>query len=84
MTRQIAWLVYFHGALMTGWIIFFVVQASLIVRDNRSLHMKLGAGGVVLCALIVAVGPLRRCFRRTITPPTPIRRGGRNDFSPYR
>jgi hypothetical protein len=56
VTRQIAGLVYIHGTLMTGWIIFFIVQSSLIVRGNRSLHMKLGAAGVVLYALIVAVG----------------------------
>lgn len=56
VTQPIAGLVYFHGALMTAWIIFFVVQSSLIVRGNRSLHMKLGAAGVALYSLIVPVG----------------------------
>jgi hypothetical protein len=56
LTPQIAGLIYFHGALMTGWIIFFIVQSSLVVRGNRSLHMKLGAAGVVLYALMVPVG----------------------------
>jgi hypothetical protein len=56
VTRQIAGLVYIHATLMTGWIIFFIVQSSLIVRGNRSLHMKVGAAGVVLYSLMVAVG----------------------------
>lgn len=56
VTQPIAGLVYFHGALMTGWTIFFVLQSSLIVRGNRRLHMKLGAAGVVLYSLIVVVG----------------------------
>lgn len=56
VTPQIATLVYIHGALMTVWILFFIVQSSLIVGGNRSLHMKLGAAGVVLYALMVPVG----------------------------
>ena len=56
VTQPIAEFVYFHGVLMTGWILFFVVQSSLIVRGNRSLHMRLGAAGIVLYSLIVPVG----------------------------
>ncbi len=56
VTQPIAGLVYVHGILMTAWIIFFTVQSSLIVRGNRSRHMKLGAAGVVLYSVIVLVG----------------------------
>jgi uncharacterized membrane protein SirB2 len=56
VTQQIAGLVYFHAALMTAWIVFFTVQSSLIVRGNRSLHMKLGTAGAVLYSVIVPVG----------------------------
>ena len=41
---------------MTAWIIFFTVQSSLIVRGNRSRHVKMGAAGVVLYSVIVVVG----------------------------
>jgi uncharacterized membrane protein SirB2 len=56
VTQPIAGLVYFHGALMTVWIIFFTVQSSLIVGGNRSRHMKLGTAGAVLYSVIVLVG----------------------------
>lgn len=56
VTQPIAGLVYVHGTLMTAWVIFFIVQSSLIVRGDRSLHMKLGAAGFVLYLLIVPAG----------------------------
>jgi hypothetical protein len=56
VTQQIVPLVFLHGALMSAWIIAFVVQSSLIVRGKRKLHMFLGVAGAVLAASLVIVG----------------------------
>ena len=56
ITPQIARLVIVHGIGMSVWILFFITQASLIVRGNRKLHMSMGVGGAVLAAFLVVVG----------------------------
>lgn len=56
VTEQIVPLVFLHGILMSSWIVFFVVQSSLIARGNRKLHMTVGVSGGVLAAGLVAVG----------------------------
>lgn len=44
-----------HGALMTSWIALFVAQATLVAAKRTDLHRRLGIGGAVLAAIIVAV-----------------------------
>jgi len=58
VTQQIAPLVVVHAIAMSTWILFLIVQSSLIVSGNRKLHMSLGIGGAVLTAFIVVVGLL--------------------------
>jgi uncharacterized membrane protein YozB (DUF420 family) len=45
-----------HGAIMSGWILLFVAQASLISRRRIRLHQRLGTLGAVLAILVVLVG----------------------------
>jgi hypothetical protein len=45
-----------HGFLFTAWVVLFVVQTRLIAAHRVDVHMKLGMGGAVLAAAIVAVG----------------------------
>lgn len=56
VTQQIAPLVFLHGIGMSSWIIFFILQSSLIVSGNRRLHMAVGVGGALLAAFLVVVG----------------------------
>jgi hypothetical protein len=58
LTQQIVPLVVLHGIGMSAWIIFFIVQSTLIVRGNRKLHMSMGIGGAVLAAFLVVIGLL--------------------------
>ncbi len=58
VTKQIAPLVFVHGIGMSAWILFFIVQSSLIVKGNRKLHMSLGAGGAILAVFLVIAGLL--------------------------
>jgi hypothetical protein len=45
-----------HGTLFTAWMILFIVQARLIAANNVRAHMRLGAAGVVLAALVFVLG----------------------------
>ena len=56
VTHQIAPMIVVHGIGMSAWIIFLIVQSSLIVSGNRKLHMSLGVGGAVLAAFLVILG----------------------------
>jgi hypothetical protein len=49
-------LVHLHGLVFTAWLLLFVVQTRFVAANRVDLHMKLGIAGVVLAAVIVAVG----------------------------
>jgi hypothetical protein len=45
-----------HGVVFTAWVLLFLVQSTLISARRVALHRRLGVGGAVLAALVVAVG----------------------------
>jgi len=49
-------LVHLHGALFTSWVIFFLVQTSLVASGRVGVHRRMGIAGVVLAAAMVVVG----------------------------
>jgi hypothetical protein len=49
-------LVHVHGIIMSGWVLFFVLQSALIRTRNVKLHMTTGLIGVAFAALVVVVG----------------------------
>jgi hypothetical protein len=65
VSPQLLPLVLVHGALMTTWVLLFLVQTLLIRTRNRRLHMKLGWGaiavalGVAITGFMVAVQSVR-------------------------
>ena len=50
-----------HGALLTGWFVWLVVQAKLIRNHNPSLHKKMGRFAAAY-GVIVIVGGLMATF----------------------
>ena len=50
--------IYVHGALLFGWLLFFIAQASLIQKRRVLTHRQLGIVGAVLCIAIVISGVL--------------------------
>jgi len=56
MTSQIVPLIVVHGLAMSSWVILFLVQSTLILIDNRRLHMVIGPVGTVLAPAIVILG----------------------------
>jgi hypothetical protein len=65
VSPQLLPLVLVHGALMTTWVLLFLVQALLISTRKRRLHMKLGWGamaialGVTITGFMIAVRSVR-------------------------
>jgi hypothetical protein len=49
-------LIEFHGALMTGWILLFLVQTFLVETGRLSWHRQFGIAGFAYAALIVPIG----------------------------
>lgn len=45
-----------HGVTMTAWYVLFLVQALLVRAGRTDLHRRLGVGGLVLAAAVVATG----------------------------
>src|SRR3954452_14258854 len=49
-------LVHLHGAIFTTWVLFFLVQTTLVASGRTYLHRRMGIAGVVLAALVLALG----------------------------
>ena len=49
-------IVYFHAAVFTGWLVFYIFQSVLIRTHNVRVHMLTGWFGAVLGAVIPPLG----------------------------
>lgn len=47
-----------HGAILTSWFVWLVVQTSLIKTNRIAQHRRLGAVGAILGLAVVFAGPL--------------------------
>lgn len=48
--------VHLHGALMTAWILLFIVQTRLIAAGRRDIHKLMGIAGVAIGAGVLVMG----------------------------
>ena len=66
-------LLHLHGAVMTLWFTFFIVQVRLVAAGRTDLHRRLGVAGSLLAAAVVGVGFLTAVngARRGATPGPP-------------
>jgi hypothetical protein len=53
-------LVHIHGAAFTLWMIFFIIQISLITARRVDLHRRLGLLGFVLATVMILLGTVDR------------------------
>ena len=49
---------YLHGAILTGWFVWLVLQTSLVQTARTATHRRLGIAGAVWAAAVVAGGLL--------------------------
>jgi uncharacterized membrane protein (DUF373 family) len=55
-TPQIPLNLHIHGVIMTAWCALFIAQTCLVAAGRIDRHKQLGAVGIVLAAVIVALG----------------------------
>lgn len=55
-TTPLGGLRHLHGVVFTGWVLLFLVQATLVSAGRVARHRRLGVAGAVLAALLVVVG----------------------------
>lgn len=68
-------LLHVHGAVFSTWIILFLVQATLIVRNSRVMHRRLGWFAVALAVTMVALiaaATIEEMRRIPPSPPPPV------------
>ncbi len=49
-------ILYVHAAVFSGWLIFFILQSTLVLTHNVPLHRRIGWFGAALGVAIPAVG----------------------------
>jgi hypothetical protein len=47
-----------HGAILTSWFVWLVVQTSLVRTERTATHRRLGVVGVVIAVAVVFAGPM--------------------------
>lgn len=55
-TPALPTLVHVHGALMTAWVLLFLMQATLVATHRIQWHRRLGTVGAFLAVAIVVIG----------------------------
>jgi hypothetical protein len=51
-------LIYIHGVLFTAWVALFIAQTALISARRVAVHRRVGVGGAVLAAAMIAVATM--------------------------
>ena len=49
---------YVHGAVLTAWFVWLVVQATMVRFGRIAIHRKLGVAGVVIAVAVCFAGPM--------------------------
>ena len=70
-TPELSTLLHLHGLIFTAWVVFFLVQTTLVASGRTYLHRRMGIGGAVLAALVVIVG-MAVAITRVSTGVSPI------------
>ncbi|MFL5403485.1 MAG: hypothetical protein ACJ8BF_11780 [Gemmatimonadales bacterium] len=49
-------LLHIHGFVFTAWVLFFLMQTTLVASGRTYLHRRMGVAGAVLALLVLIVG----------------------------
>jgi hypothetical protein len=50
------WILWVHGAVFSGWVLFFILQSSLVRTRNVKIHRTLGWFGAGMAGLMTVLG----------------------------
>lgn len=53
-TKALSPIMHLHGAIMTGWVLFFFVQTTLVRNARVAVHRRLGMVGLLLAGAVGA------------------------------
>jgi hypothetical protein len=70
-TPELSSLVHLHGLILTAWVVFFLLQTTLVASGRTYLHRRMGIAGAVLAALVVIIG-MTVAITRVRTGASPI------------
>ncbi|HEX7336895.1 MAG TPA: hypothetical protein VF252_06780 [Gemmatimonadales bacterium] len=62
-TPELSLLLHVHGLVFTSWVLFFLLQTTLVAAGRTDLHRRMGLGGAVLAALVLVVGTATAIIR---------------------
>jgi hypothetical protein len=55
-TPELTLLLHVHGLVFTLWVLFFLLQTTLVATGRTYLHRKMGIAGAVLATLVFVLG----------------------------
>jgi hypothetical protein len=53
-----SWVIHIHGAAFTSWVLFLIVQTSLVSAGRVDVHRRLGIVGFGLAGVMVVLGAM--------------------------
>ena len=62
-TPELSLLLHAHGLVFTTWILFFLVQTTLVAAGRTYIHRRMGVAGAVLAALVIILGTTTAILR---------------------
>jgi hypothetical protein len=62
-TPELSLLLHVHGLVFTTWVLFFLLQTTLVATGRTYLHRKMGVAGAVLAALVLVLGTVTAIIR---------------------
>ena len=71
---ELDWLRHVHGFVFTAWLVFLVMQTTLVAGRRTDLHRRTGVFGVVIAVAMIAVGTITALMRAkllTLPPGAP-------------
>jgi hypothetical protein len=71
-TPELSRLLHLHGLIFTSWVLFFLLQTTLVATGRTYLHRRMGVAGGVLATLVLIVGTVTAIHRaKTGVSPIP-------------
>jgi hypothetical protein len=62
-TPELSLLLHVHGLVFTIWILFFLVQTTLVAAGRTYIHRRMGVAGAVLAVLVIVLGTTTAILR---------------------
>jgi hypothetical protein len=62
-TPELSLLLHLHGLVFTAWVVFFLIQTTLVASGRTSIHRRMGVAGAMLAILVLVLGTATAILR---------------------